>query len=99
VSESSEPASGATAIKTTCEASVVLPADLHARPAGALVQAAAKFVSTVEISYKDKTANARGVLAVMALGARKGETVVLRAAGGDAEDAARTLAEVLAAAD
>ena len=31
------------------EAMVVLPAHLHARPAGALVQAAARFSSTVEI--------------------------------------------------
>ena len=32
-----------------CMAKVVLPAHLHARPAGALVRAVARFSSTVEI--------------------------------------------------
>lgn len=77
----------------SCDGTVVLPADLHARPAGALVQAAARFTSTVEISYGDKTVSARGVLSVMALGALAGSTVVIRAAGGDAADAVKALAE------
>lgn len=80
----------------THEVSVVLPAHLHARPAGALVQAAARFSSTVEIAYGGKSVNARSVLAVMSLGALAGATVVLRATGADADQALTALAEILA---
>jgi len=80
---------------TIHETIVLLPAHLHARPAGALVQAAARFKSTVEVVYGDRTANARGVLAVMSLGALAGTYVLLRATGPDAEQAVTTLAEVL----
>lgn len=83
-------------MSASSELSIVLPAHLHARPAGALVQAAARFSSTVEISYGDKTANARGVLAVMALGALAGATVRLRAVGDDADEAVTALAKLLA---
>ena len=56
-------------------AMVVLPAHLHARPAGALVQAVARFSSTVELTYGGRTVNARGVLGVMSLGALAGSIV------------------------
>ena len=84
---------------TSSEVPVVLPAHLHARPAGALVRAAAGFASTVEIVYGEKTANARGVLGVMGLGALAGETVLVRATGDDAEAAAKAVAEVLRTAE
>jgi phosphocarrier protein HPr len=77
------------------EVPVVLPADLHARPAGALVRAASGFTSTVEIVFGDKTANAKGVLALLGLGATAGTTVIVRATGDDAPEAARAVAEVL----
>ena len=80
----------------TREVSVVLPAHLHARPAGALVQAAARFSSTVEIAYDGKRVNVRSVLAVMSLGALAGATVVLRGTGADADQAVMALADVLA---
>jgi len=88
-----------TSSEASAEAEVVLPAHLHARPAGALVQAAARFSSTMEITYGDKTVNARGVLAVMSLGALAGSTVMLRAHGADADEAVKAAAEVLAAAE
>ena len=84
---------------TSSEMPVVLRAHLHARPAGALVRAAAGFASTVEIVYGEKTANARGVLGVMGLGALAGETVLVRATGDDAEAAAKGVAEVLRTAE
>jgi len=81
------------------EVSVVLPAHLHARPAGALVRAAAGFSSTVEVVFGDRTANARGVLALLGLGATAGTTVVVRAVGEDADAAARAVAAVLETAE
>ncbi|MEV0461240.1 HPr family phosphocarrier protein [Catellatospora methionotrophica] len=77
------------------ELTVVLPAHLHARPAGQIVVTAATFTSTVEIVYGAKTANARGVLALLALGATAGETVTVRATGDDAPAAAEAVAAAL----
>jgi phosphocarrier protein HPr len=81
------------------EESVVLPAALHARPAGALVRATAPFDATVEITYGDKTANVRGVLGVLALGAPAGSTVVIRATGPDAAAAVKAAVDTLANAE
>jgi phosphotransferase system HPr (HPr) family protein len=74
---------------------VVLPAHLHARPAGALVQAVARFASTVELTYQGRTVNARGVLGVMSLGAMANSIVLVQATGDDAADALKAAVEVL----
>ncbi|SEG76753.1 PTS hybrid protein/phosphocarrier protein [Actinacidiphila yanglinensis] len=81
------------------EIPVVLPAHLHARPAGRIAQAAARFDSTLLLQYGERSANPRGVLAVMALGATAGRTVTVRAQGPDATEAAAALAEILATAE
>jgi phosphotransferase system HPr (HPr) family protein len=83
----------------SCEESVVLPAALHARPAGALVRTTASFDAVVEISYGDRTANVRGVLGVLALGAPAGSTVVVRATGPDATAALKAAVSTLATAE
>jgi phosphotransferase system HPr (HPr) family protein len=80
------------------EVALTLPVALHARPAGALVRAMATFDATVEVCAGDRTANARGVLGVLGLGAGAGSTVVIRASGPDAEKAAHAAAEVLSTA-
>ena len=77
------------------EIEVVLPAQLHARPAGAIVRAAAGFTSAIEIVYGERVANARGVLAIMGLGAEAGAAVLVRANGDDAPEAAKAIAELL----
>ncbi|WP_426510716.1 HPr family phosphocarrier protein [Dactylosporangium sp. McL0621] len=82
-------------MSASSERSVVLPEDLHARPAGALVRVAARFRSTVEVIFGEKIANARSVLAVMALNATAGSTVLVRAAGEDAAEAAEAVVSVL----
>jgi phosphotransferase system HPr (HPr) family protein len=81
------------------EAAIVLPVHLHARPAGALVRTAARFTSAVELTYGDRTVNARGVLAVLGLGATAGTTVVIRATGDDADAAVAAVADVLGTAE
>jgi phosphocarrier protein HPr len=83
-------------MSASSERSVVLPEDLHARPAGALVRVAARFRSTVEVVFGEKKANARSVLAVMALNATAGSTVLVRADGEDAAEAAEAIVSVLA---
>ena len=61
-----------------CETTLALPAHLHARPAGELVKVAAGVPSTVEVEFNARTANARGVLGLMSLGATAGQTEVIR---------------------
>jgi phosphotransferase system HPr (HPr) family protein len=84
---------------TTAAADVVLPAHLHARPAGDLARAAAGFRSSVTLRHQDRAVDAAGILAVLGLGATAGSTVTLRAEGPDAEEAVRALAEILAEAE
>ncbi|GAB2930396.1 HPr family phosphocarrier protein [Streptomyces mayteni] len=81
------------------EITVVLPANLHARPAGQLTKAAAGFQSTVELDYAGRTVNAASVLGVMGLGATAGGSVTVRAVGADAAEAVDAIAEILATAE
>lgn len=81
------------------EVAVVLPANLHARPAGQLARAAAGFTSVIQLEYGGRTVNPTGVLAVMGLGATVGGTVTVRAEGPDAEEAVMALTHVLANAE
>lgn len=81
------------------EISVVLPANLHARPAGRLARAAAGLDCAVQLEFGARTVDPTGVLAVMGLGATAGSTVTVRAQGPGAEAAAAALAEILATAE
>jgi phosphocarrier protein HPr len=71
------------------EATVVLPAgvDLHARPAADLVRAAAAFEVTVHVRAGEREADAKSLLSVLALGARGGTELTLRAEGPGAAEA------------
>jgi phosphocarrier protein HPr len=80
------------------EQTIVLAGDLHARPAGALSVAAAKFSSSVQLSVGAKQADAKSVLAVMQLGASSGQQVTVRATGPDAQEAVTALIGILAEA-
>jgi phosphocarrier protein HPr len=80
------------------EASVTLAGDLHARPAGSLAIAAAKFESSIMLSAGHNTADARSVLSVMGIGATSGQVVTVRATGPDADEAVAAISEILAEA-
>jgi phosphocarrier protein HPr len=75
---------------------VVLAVDLHARPAGRFSQEAARHAAQVTVAAGDKEVDARSVLLVMSLGATAGTEVTIRASGDDADQAAESLAELLA---
>lgn len=68
---------------------------LHARPARLLVQTAAQFQSSIQVTCKDKTANAKSIIGVLKLGAIKDDTLRLRAEGDDALHAVNTLIELI----
>jgi len=68
---------------------------LHARPAADLVRAASKLQTPVTVSANGKSANARSILEVLALGAPGGTELTLSAAGPDADEAVQALAEII----
>jgi PTS hybrid protein len=84
---------------TAVSVDVVLPANLHARPAGRLAQQATKYASDIRLEYAGKSINPTGVLAVMSLGATLGSTVTIRADGSDADAAITALSAILAEAE
>lgn len=69
------------------ESVVHLPADvdLHARPAAHLVRTAMRFDATVHVFAGGRRADAKSLLAVLGLGARRGTALRLRAEGPDAD--------------
>ena len=68
---------------------------LHARPASAFVQTAAKFSSDIEVTHGEITANAKSILAVLTLGAHKDAEIVVKAEGEDADEALKALEELV----
>ncbi|MBV9690035.1 MAG: phosphoenolpyruvate--protein phosphotransferase [Ktedonobacteraceae bacterium] len=68
------------------------PAGLHMRPASLFVQTAARFRATIHVQTRGKQADATSIMSVLSLGARQGDTIVLRATGADAQAA---LAEMI----
>jgi phosphocarrier protein HPr len=70
--------------------------DLHARPAGVLVRAAAEYVSAITLRAGEREADAKSILQVMALGATGGSELAVEATGEDASAALDAIARVLA---
>lgn len=75
------------------------PSGLHARPAAAFVQAAARFSAEVKVANlsrdPDRQVAARSLLSVLALGVSRGHRIRLTAEGDDAEAALATLTELI----
>jgi len=68
---------------------------LHARPASKFVQTAAKYSSDIEVIQEDTKANAKSILAVLSLGVHKGAEILIKAEGEDADEALKTLEELV----
>jgi multiphosphoryl transfer protein len=82
------PPADATAAQTLI---VTLRQGLHARPAALLAQRAKSFGAQATLAAHGRTANARSVVAIMALGVRRGDEVTLQASGVDAAEAVASL--------
>ena len=65
---------------------------IHGRPAGVLVKKCTEFKSNITIACKGKSADAKRIMGVMSLGAKKGDTVEVTIEGED-EAAAKTALE------
>lgn len=72
---------------------VMAEAGIHARPAGLLVKQAASFNSNIKILSEEsgKEADLKRLMAVMALGVKQGNSVVISVEGEDEEEAATAL--------
>lgn len=81
-------------VQASSEITVFLPAAvaLHARPAANFVKTAMRFRSRVTVAVNGKRADAKSILAVLALGATGGTVLRLNADGEDAADALDALA-------
>ena len=75
------------------ESTVALPPGvaLHARPAATFVKTALQFRSRLTVGLDGKIADAKSILAVLALGAQGGTVLRLVAEGEDAPDALAAL--------
>lgn len=75
------------------EARVILknPSGLHARPAAVFVQAANGFTADIILQRDGKEANGKSILAVMGLGVKCGNELIIRTKGEDADQALATL--------
>ena len=80
------------------QAEVVLGNDvgLHARPAAVLARAVGALAADVTIRMGDKEADARSVLALLGLAARKGDRLTVTARGDQAAEAVRTIRQLVA---
>lgn len=70
---------------------------IHARPAGILVKAIAKLKSniTIQKAGEERVVNAKSIMAVMSLGVKKDNEVILTAEGEDEEEAIQAVEKVL----
>jgi phosphocarrier protein HPr len=76
-------------MQTSSETLVALPVgvDLHARPAAEFVKTALGFSSKLTVASGEREADAKSLLAILALGAKRGTTLRLTADGDDADAA------------
>jgi phosphotransferase system HPr (HPr) family protein len=80
------------------EATAVLPADvdLHARPAAQFVRLALGFRARIVVAVGEREVDAKSLLSVLSLGAKRGTSLRLAADGDDAASAVEALAACVA---
>jgi phosphocarrier protein len=72
------------AVKLSCKVKVKNPLGLHTRPAAALVKMLQPFKSSVFFTYKNETINARSIMSILMLAAKKNSLIVVTVEGDDA---------------
>ena len=78
------------------EATIVNQEGLHARPAARIVRLASSFTAEIEISKDGVGVNGKSIMGVMMLAAECGSSIIIRANGPDAQQAAEALAALVA---
>jgi phosphocarrier protein len=68
---------------------------LHARPAALFVKQATEFDAKIKVLKDNKEADAKSIISIMALGAKKGSDIMITAEGPDDEKAVDALVKLL----
>ena len=68
---------------------------LHARLAAQVVHLASRFKCRISLGFRDRTANARSVVAVMLLAAGVGATILIEASGPDEAEALDAISSLI----
>lgn len=79
------------ASKLTCKVKVKNPLGLHTRPAAAIVKILQPLKSSVFFTYKNETINARSIMSILMLAAKKNSQIEISAEGEDAEVAIKLM--------
>ncbi len=74
---------------TTLNTTLINKQGLHARPATLFCKEAAKFKSDIKMKSGDKEANAKSLIALLALGLAEGAEIEVTATGEDEQEAAK----------
>lgn len=64
---------------------------LHARAAAQFVSTAARFGSSIKLSYKDRTVDGKSIMGIMILAAGRGAELEMTVEGSDEQDAVDAL--------
>lgn len=80
---------------TTLNTTLINKQGLHARPATLFCKEAAKFKSDIKMKFGDKEANAKSLIAILALGLTEGSEIEVTATGEDEEEAAKHMANFI----
>lgn len=68
---------------------------LHARSASKLVSVSSSYLSDIQISYKNKQVNAKSIMNLLMLAAKKGDSVTIRCEGEDEEAAMQAVCDLI----
>ncbi len=74
---------------------IIDPIGIHARPASKLTSEASKYKSEIKIILDGKTANAKSLINLMALGAKKNSKITVEAKGVDEDKAIEAIKKTL----
>lgn len=64
---------------------------LHARAASAFIQEAVKFKSDISVIKNDQTYNAKSIMSILSMSAKKGQELWIKAVGEDDKQAVESL--------
>ena len=91
----SQPAAPVSDLEHRFDWTIAYPNGLHARPATRWAEAARRFVARLQVRAGDQAADAKSLVALLQLGLRQGDAIVVSAEGQDAEPALAALRKAL----
>lgn len=70
-------------------------AGLHARPASLFIKEASKFSSNITVYKNGKEFNAKSIISILSMGAKKGDSITIQADGNDEKEAVEKLIDLV----